>query len=75
MMEFWQSNPMVRAFSLLGMTSGFLVISPGLRGTVMDGFALAAAELDKHSPYSYVGVAFVLLGGLMLAFLKGSAAR
>jgi uncharacterized membrane protein YdcZ (DUF606 family) len=75
MMEFWQSNPMVRAFSLLGMTSGFLVISPGLRGTVMDGFGLAAVELDKYSPYSYVGVAFVLLGGLMLAFLKGSAAR
>jgi hypothetical protein len=57
------------------MASGFLVISPGLRGTVMNGFTLAAAGLDKYSPYSYAGVALALLGGLMLAFLKGSAAR
>jgi hypothetical protein len=57
------------------MASGFLVISPGLRGTVMDGFAMAAATLDKYSPYSYAGVALALLGGLTLAFLKGSAAR
>ena len=70
-----QSNLMLRACSLFGMASGFLVISPGLRGTVMDGFALAAAELDKYSPYSYAGVAIALLGGLMLAFLKGSAAH
>jgi hypothetical protein len=57
------------------MASGFLVISPGLRGTVMDGFTQAATQLDKYSPYSYIGVAFALLGGLVLAFLKGSAAR
>jgi len=75
MMELRQNYLMLKAFSLLGMTSGFLVISPGLRGAVMNGFALAAAELDKYSPYSYVGVAFALLGGLILAFLKGSAAR
>ena len=66
---------MLRACSLLGMASGFLVISPGLRGTVMIGFTLAASGLEKYSPYSYAGVALALLGGLMLAFLKGSAAR
>ena len=66
---------MLRACSLLGMASGFLVISPGLRGTVMDGFAQAAVALDKYSPYSYAGVALALLCGLMLAFFKGSAAR
>jgi hypothetical protein len=57
------------------MASGFLIISPGLRGTLMDGFAQAAAGLDKYSPYSYAGVAMALLGGLMVAFSKGSAAR
>jgi len=66
---------MLRACSLLGMASGFLVISPGLRGTVMNAFALAAAELDKYSPYSYAGVAVALLGGLMLAFYTASAPR
>ena len=66
---------MLRAFSLLGMTGGFLVISPGMRGAILDGFAVAAAELDKYSPYSYAGVMLALLGGLVLAFSKGSAAR
>ena len=75
MMELRNGSLMLRACSLLGMASGFLVISPGLRGTVTDGLTLAAAGLDKYSPYSYAGVAFALLGGLILAFLKGSAAR
>ena len=75
MMELRHSNFMLRACSLLGMTGGFLAISPGMRGSVLDAFAVAAAELDKHSPYSYIGVAFALLGGLVLAFSKGSAAR
>jgi hypothetical protein len=74
-MELRNGNIMLRAFSLLGMTGGFLIISPGLRGTVSSGFALAAAGLEKYSPYSYVLVALALLGSLMAAFAKGSAAR
>ena len=66
---------MIRACSALGMAGAFLLISPGLRGTVMDGFALAAAGLDKYSPYSYAGVTLALIGGLMAAFARGSAAR
>jgi hypothetical protein len=57
------------------MASGFLIISPGLRGTLLDGFAQAAAQLDRYSPYSYAGVALALFGGLVAAFHKGSAAR
>jgi len=66
---------MLRAFSLLGMTSGFLIISPGLRGTILDGIATVAAEMDKYSPYSYIAVALALLGGLMAAFSSASAPR
>ena len=66
---------MLRTCSLLGMASGFLIISPGLRGTLLDGFAQAAAQLDRYSPYSYAGVALALFGGLVAAFHKGSAAR
>ena len=66
---------MLRACSLVGLASGFLIISPGLRGSLLNGFAQAAAGLDKYSPYSYAIVALVLLGGLMAAFAKGSAAR
>ena len=68
-------NLMLRACALLGMAGGFLIISPGLRGTLMGGLAQAAAQLDLYSPYSYAGVALALLGGLMVVFWKGSAAR
>ncbi|MGA2268162.1 MAG: hypothetical protein ABSH44_06790 [Bryobacteraceae bacterium] len=66
---------MIRAFSLLGMTSGFLIISPYLRESVLNGFAQVAAGLDKYSPYSYVGVALALLGGLVAALYRASAPR
>jgi hypothetical protein len=70
-----KSNLMLRVFALFGMASGFLVISPSLRGTVAGGLVQAAAGMDKYSPYSYAGAGLALLGVLMLAFLKGSAAR
>jgi hypothetical protein len=73
--EMRHRNLMLRACSLLGLASGFLVISPALRETVLTGVAQAAAGLDKYSPYSYAGVAFALLVGLMAAFAKGSAPR
>jgi hypothetical protein len=57
------------------LASGFLIISPGLRGSLLNGFAQAAAGLDKYSPYSYALVALALLGGLVAAFSKGAAPR
>jgi hypothetical protein len=66
---------MIRVFSFLGMTGGFLIISPKLRESVLDGVAQVVAGLDKYSPYSYAGVALVLLGGLMMAFYRASAPR
>jgi hypothetical protein len=68
-------NLMLRACSLVGLASGFLIISPGLRGTILTGLAQAADGLDKYSPYSYAGVAFALLVGLLAAFSKGTAPR
>jgi len=66
---------MLRACSLVGLASGFLIISPGLRGSLLNGFAQAAAGLDKYSPYSYALVALALLGGLVAAFSNGAAPR
>jgi hypothetical protein len=57
------------------MASGFLIISPGLRGALLNGFAQAVAGMDKYSPYSYAAVALALLGGLVAAFSKGAAPR
>ena len=74
-MELRHRNLMLRACSLVGLASGFLIISPGLRGSLLNGFAQAAAGLDKYSPYSYAIVGLALLGGLVASFSKGAAPR
>ena len=66
---------MVRAICLVGLTGGFLAISPKLRDTLVDSFAQAATGLEDHSPYSYVGVGFAVFVGLLFYFSKGSAPR
>ena len=66
---------MLRACSLLGMACVFLIISPALRGTVLNGIAQTAAGLDKYSPYSYAGVGLALVGALVLTFYKASVPR
>ena len=68
-------NFMLRACSIVGLASGFLIISPGLRESMLNGLAQVAAGLDKYSPYSYAAVALALLGGLVAAFSKGTAPR
>jgi hypothetical protein len=74
-MKLRHRNLMLRACSIVGLASGFLIISPALRESMLNGLAQVAAGLDKYSPYSYAGVALALLGGLMAAFSKGTAPR
>jgi len=55
---------MVRVFSIGGMTGGFLMISPGLRGQVVQGYSVLTSTLDDWSPWSYIAIGsvfFVLL--------------
>ncbi len=64
---------MVRAVALTGMAGGFLAISPKLRDTVWGGISMAVGGLDRYSPFSYVGLAAVLVLGF-LVYLRGSSA-
>jgi hypothetical protein len=57
------------------MACVFMVISPGLRGTVLNGVTQTAAGLERYSPYSYAGVVLALVGVLMLTFYKASVPR
>jgi hypothetical protein len=66
---------MLRACSLLGLAFAFLIISPPLRETVLDGIAQTAAAVVRYSPYSYIGLGLALLGALMLTFYKSSVPR
>ena len=64
---------MVRAMALTGMAGGFLALSPKLRYNVWEGVGAVVGELDLYSPFSYVGVAVVLLFAF-LAYLRAASA-
>jgi len=51
---------------LIGMAGGFLVISPGMRQTGLDGGLKLATYLDSHSPYSYILVTMAMVGAMIL---------
>ena len=55
---------MIRALSIGGMTGGFLMISPALRGHLITGYSLLVNMLNDYSPWSYIAIGitiFVLL--------------
>ena len=54
---------MLRIISIFGMASGFLLISPSLRGSVLTGLGHATFEISKYSPYSYIVMALALGAG------------
>ena len=55
-----------RALGFLGMGGLFLVISPNIRQTVLDGIGFINHEFELYAPYSYVaGVVLVLLVAMM----------
>ena len=66
---------MVRAICLVGLTGGFLAISPHLRDTVIDTVAQAATGLEEHGPWSYVGLGVAVFVGLLYYFSRGHAPR
>jgi len=42
---------------MLGMTGGFLLISPSFRGSVLNGLGSITSEMSKYGPYSYIALA------------------
>jgi hypothetical protein len=66
---------MIRGLSLTAMAGSFLMISPNLRNTVLDGYAQAGLTMDAHSPYSYIGLGVAVLGALMVFFHRSSQPR
>jgi len=59
---------MIRFLGMISMGGGFLMISPSLRGTAMQGFSFVVTLIDHSSPYSYVLLGLALLCGLALCF-------
>ena len=63
---------MTRLLGMFGFTGGFLVISPAMRHTILDVAAVVGTFVENHSPYSYIGVAVLVFGGVTLTLLSGS---
>ena len=64
---------LIRIISLLGMTGGFLLISPSLRGTVMFGLSRMMLEMAKYSPYSYIVLALAIGCGTVMSLAAPKA--
>lgn len=66
---------MTRVIGLLGFAGAFLVISPDLRKTVLDAANITMVFIEQYSPYSYLGVAVLVLGGATVTLRAGQNPR
>ena len=62
---------MTRIVGALAMGMLFLMISGDLRAKLMDSLAGAAEALDKAGIFAYVGLAVVLIGGMLIVLTSG----
>ena len=62
---------MTQIVGALAMGLLFVLISGALRARLLDGLAVAAAALDRCGPSAYVGLAIVVVGGLLLVLNSG----
>ena len=51
---------MIRLFSIAAMAAAFLMISPGLRGTLSNGYTAVLEILNDTSPWSYLVIGVVI---------------
>jgi hypothetical protein len=66
---------MIRTIGVLGMAGAFLIISPGIRGSLEDLGLGAQAYLSAHSPYSWAAVGVAALLAMILATRSTQAPR
>jgi hypothetical protein len=66
---------MFRVFGMFGLGIVFLVISPPLRDSVVNTVDSVSKTIQVYSPFSYVGIAFAVLGGLMFCLHKAAQPR
>ena len=65
----------LRILAVIALGAAFLLISAGVRTAVSDGLAKCADLLVQYSPYSYVAVVVIVVGGFLTFLARGSSAR
>jgi hypothetical protein len=53
----------------------FLSISPALRARFLDGLAAVATAVDQAGVFAYVGLAIVIVGGVLIVLTSGPEAK
>jgi uncharacterized membrane protein YdcZ (DUF606 family) len=66
---------MFRILGMFGLGILFLVISPGLRGSLIGNFESLGNAMDQYSPFSYVGLVLVIACILMFGLYRASQPR
>jgi hypothetical protein len=56
----------------MGMGGTFLMISPGLRGTVSMGLGSFTDSMARNAPWSYIGGVAVILLALFVSMYRGA---
>jgi hypothetical protein len=60
---------------MFGLAGLFLSISPKLRDTVQDCIGGMYMGMQMYAPYSYAGGVLAVIGAVIIAFNRSSAAR
>ena len=66
---------MVRAVSLLGLATAFLVVSAPLRKQVLGVIGSGVSGMELYAPFSYIAGGLLVLVTLVISFNRGSRAR
>jgi succinate dehydrogenase/fumarate reductase cytochrome b subunit len=66
---------MIRALGIFGLPVLFLMVSPVLRVNLMSDLGSFEHTVEVYSPLSYVGIALVVVAGLMFCLHRASQPR
>jgi len=66
---------MLRGLSIFGLGGGFLMISPGLRLTVLTGIGTGVHTMSLYAPWSYCGAVSLGLVFLCTVLYRGAQPR
>jgi hypothetical protein len=66
---------MLRFFGMFGLAMLFLMISPKLRGSLLEDYHTIQKTVELYSPASYIGIGVLILAGLMYGLYRSSQPR
>jgi len=66
---------MIRFFAVIAFGAVFVIISPPLRLQLMGSLETAVGSMEQHSPYSYVGLGVLAIGGFIVSLSRSAAPR